>query len=149
MSKSKQKIAETEALAVADRLHSLSIHLLRRVRIRDVATGIGPAQLSALSVLVFGGPRSLGELAEAEQVKAPTMSRIVAGLEQEGLVRRHETEDRRRIRLEATARGTKILQEGRRRRVESLAMAVEALGTQETTRLRELTQLLEQLVKRI
>ena len=149
MTKSKQKIAETEALAVADRLHSLSIHLLRRVRVRDVATGIGPAQLSALSVLVFGGPRSLGELAEAEQVKAPTMSRIVAGLEKEGLVRRHETEDRRRIRLEATPRGTKILQEGRRRRVESLALAVEALGTQELARLRELTQLLEELMKRI
>ena len=63
---------------VADRLHSAAIHLLRRVRQQDVATGEGPARLSALSVLVFGGPKTLGELAAAEQVKPPTMSRIVS-----------------------------------------------------------------------
>src|SRR5215467_12897969 len=110
-----------DAVEVADRLHSAAIHLLRRLRVRDLASGVGPAQLSALSVLVFGGPRSLGELAEAEQVRPPTMSRIVAGLEREGLVRRHETADKRRVRLEATAKGTKMLWEGRKRRVESLA----------------------------
>ena len=66
-----------DVLAVADRLHSAAIHLLRRVRKQDVATGEGPARLSALSVLVFGGPKTLGELAAAEQVKPPTMSRIV------------------------------------------------------------------------
>src|SRR5271154_85262 len=108
---------------LADQLHSSAIHLLRRLRIRDRESGIGPAQLSALSVLVFGGPRSLGELADAEQVRPPTMSRIVAGLERAGLVRRCATEDGRRVRLEASAAGTKILQEGRRRRVESLANA--------------------------
>src|SRR5436853_6425119 len=101
---------------IADRLHSAAIHLLRRVRVRDRESGIGPAQLSALSVLVFGGPRSLGELADAEQVRPPTMSRIVAGLERAGLIRRLETQDKRRVLLEATARGTRILQEGRGRR---------------------------------
>ncbi len=72
--------------AVADRLHSAAIHLLRRVRKQDVATGEGPARLSALSVLVFGGPKTLGELAAAEQVKPPTMSRIVAGLARSRLI---------------------------------------------------------------
>ena len=75
-----------DVLAVADRLHSAAIHLLRRVRKQDVATGEGPARLSALSVLVFGGPKTLGELAAAEQVKPPTMSRIVAGLARSRLV---------------------------------------------------------------
>src|SRR5215475_2178440 len=70
-----------DPLAIGDRLHSAAIHLLRRLRVRDLESGVGPAQLSALSVLVFGGPRSLGELANAEQVRAPTMSRIVNGLE--------------------------------------------------------------------
>src|SRR5579872_6481615 len=112
---------------VANRLHSSAIHLLRRLRVRDLASGIGPAQLSALSVLVFGGLRSLGELAEAEQVRPPTMSRIVEGLERAGLARRQPTEDKRRIRLQATAKGTKILHEGRKRRVESLAAALESL----------------------
>src|SRR2546423_13064528 len=106
---------------IADRLHSAAIHLLRRVRVRDRESGIGPAQLSALSVLVFGGPRSLSELADAEQVRPPTMSRIVTGLERAGLVRCHATEDGRRVRLEASAKGRKILEAGRHRRGGALA----------------------------
>ena len=74
---------------VADRLHSAAIHLLRRFRKQDVATGEGPARLSALSVLVFGGPKTLGELAAAEQVKPPTMSRMVAGLARSRLMSDH------------------------------------------------------------
>src|SRR5947209_20062470 len=115
------------ALEAADRFHSASIHTLRRVRREDLATGIPPARLSALSVLVFGGPRSLGGLADAEQVRPPTMSRIVAGLERSGLVRRHATEDARRVRLAATPRGVKLMQEGRPPRVQSLAQAVAPL----------------------
>src|SRR6202521_1536653 len=74
--------------ATSDRLHSAAIHLLRRVRKEDAIMAEAPARLSALSVLVFGGPMSLGELAAAEQVKPPTMSRVVAGLERNGLVAR-------------------------------------------------------------
>ncbi len=70
---------------VADALNSAMIHLLRRAAREDVAAGIGPAQLSALSVLVFGGDTTLGRLAHAEQVRPPTMTRIVAALEQAGL----------------------------------------------------------------
>ena len=136
-------------LETADQLHSAAIHLLRRLRVRDRESGIGPAQLSALSVLVFGGPRALGELADAEQVRAPTMSRIVAGLERAGLVERHATEDGRRVRLEATAKGTKILWEGRKRRVESLAAAVSLLSENEQKQLRELATLLQQVIGRL
>src|SRR4051794_6823811 len=114
-------------LAVADRLHSASIHLLRRLRVRDQEAGIGPAQLSALSVLVFAGPRSLGELADAEQVSAPTMSRVVAALVESGLVRSEAVnEDKRRLRLEATAAGTELMKVARVRRVQSLADALGA-----------------------
>jgi DNA-binding MarR family transcriptional regulator len=135
-----------EALAVADRLHSAAIHLLRRVRARDPESGIGPAQLSALSVLVFAGPRSLGELAGAEQVRPPTMSRIVAGLMRTGLVRRQVTkEDRRRLRLEATARGAELLQAARRRRVESLAATLRSLSVEKVEQLRQAAELIDQL----
>jgi len=80
MTEVKHKIfPNTEAYRVGDLLHSAAIHLLRKMRMRDRSIGIGPAQLSALSVLVFAGPRSLKELAAAEQVQPPTMSRIVAG----------------------------------------------------------------------
>lgn len=149
----KQKNSRTHAdqalIETADKLHSAAIHLLRRLRVRDRESGIGPAQLSALSVLVFGGPRSLGELADAEQVRAPTMSRIVSGLEFSGLVKRHATEDGRRVRLEATAKGTKILWQGRQRRVESLAQALSSLTGDEQRRLGELTALLQQLLKKL
>ena len=150
MTRVKQKsIASPELLETADKLHSAAIHLLRRLRVRDRESGIGPAQLSALSVLVFGGPRSLGELADTEQVRPPTMSRIVSGLERSGLVKRHATEDGRRVRLEATAKGTRILWEGRQRRVESLAAALASLSQAEVTRLRELAELLPQIVRKI
>ncbi|MGC1620523.1 MAG: MarR family transcriptional regulator [Candidatus Acidiferrum sp.] len=135
------------AIDLAEHLHSAAIHLLRRLRIRDRESGIGPAQLSALSVLVFGGPRSLGELADAEQVRPPTMSRIAAGLERSRLVRRHATEDGRRVRLSATAKGAEILWEGRRRRVETLARALAALNENETQHLREAVTLLQQVIR--
>jgi DNA-binding MarR family transcriptional regulator len=138
-----------ELLETADKLHSAAIHLLRRLRVRDRESGIGPAQLSALSVLVFGGPRSLGGLAEAEQVRPPTMSRIVSGLAAAGLVRREATEDGRRVRLVATAKGTKILWEGRKRRVESLANVLASLGEADRDRLRDLAQLLPEIVHKI
>ena len=118
--------------AVADALHSAAIHLLRGVRKEDVQTGIGPARLSALSVLVFAGPMRLTDLARIEQVKPPTMTKVVAGLEAAGLVRRRlDADDGRAVKLEATARGTKLLQNGRRRRVARLAVALEALQRHE------------------
>jgi len=144
-----KRLAGGETFETADRLHSAAIHLLRRLRVRDRESGVGPAQLSALSVLVFGGPRSLGELADAEQVRPPTMSRIVAGLERAGLVRRHATEDGRRVRLEASAKGTKILQEGRKRRVESLAQALSVLSTEDREKLRELIDHLEKVIRNL
>lgn len=135
------------SMDTADQLHSAAIHLLRRLRIRDRESGIGPAQLSALSVLVFGGPRSLGELADAEQVRPPTMSRIVAGLQRSGLIRRQGTEDGRRVRLTATAKGTKILWEGRKRRVETLARAIALLPESEREQLRKAITMLQQVIR--
>jgi len=144
-----KKTSTGEALEVADHLHSAAIHLLRRLRVRDRESGIGPSQLSALSVLVFGGPRSLGELADAEQVRPPTMSRIVVGLEEAGLIRRQSTEDKRRVRLEPTAKGTKILQAGRMRRVDSLARALRSLEPTELQQLDEAVKLIQNLIRKL
>jgi len=145
-----KRLAGGAAFETADRLHSAAIHLLRRLRVRDRESGVGPAQLSALSVLVLGGgPRSLGELAEAEQVRPPTMSRIVAGLVRAGLVRRGKTEDGRRIRLVATAKGTRILQEGRLRRVESLARAVSSLSNEDREQLGGIIEVLEKVIRNL
>ena len=98
-------------------IHSAAIHLLRRVRTVDEEMGISPARASALSVLVFAGPRTLTELAGAEQVTPATMSRLVASMEREGLVRRERHEkDGRAIRLHATPKARRILERGRARR---------------------------------
>src|SRR5215831_14650634 len=91
---------------LADRLHSSAIHLLRRLRREDDASGLPAPQLSALSVIVFGGPVTLGDLARAEQVRPPTITKVVAALEEAGLVVRDvDTNDRRIVRVNATARG--------------------------------------------
>src|SRR3981081_1434926 len=122
--------------ALADRLHSSAIHLLRRVRKQDTATGEGPARLSALSVVVFGGPLTLGQLAAAEQVRPPTMTRIVAGLERDGLVKKKDDTPARRLpRISATPKGEKVLTAGRHRRVTLLATAIERLGVNELAEL--------------
>ena len=124
------KLTKTEELA--DRLHSTAIHLLRQVRVQDVASGLAPARLSALSVLVFGGAMSLNDLARAEQVRPPTMSRIVDALESENLIRRTvNPQDRRAVVLEATEKGAAILWQGRKRRVKFLAKHLSRLSEQE------------------
>src|ERR671938_2189955 len=106
----------------ADRFHSAAIHALRHVRRDDPESGLSAARLSALSVLVFGGPRTLGELAAAEHVRPATMTRVVQALEQEGLVRREpDPDDGRVVRLHATAKGERVMWGGRERRVERLA----------------------------
>ncbi len=137
-----------ETSAVADRLHSTAIHLLRRVRKQDAATGEGPARLSALSVLVFGGPMTLGQLAAAEQVKPPTMSRIVTGLEESRLVERlTDAKDARRVRICATPNGERLLHQGRRRRIEYLASHLGGLTRQELATLDEAVKLLEGVLR--
>ena len=113
---------------LAEQLHRLAIQLLRGLRVEDARSGIPPARLSALSVLVFGGPSSLGALADAEQVRPPTMSRIVDGLVGDGLATRTvDAHDARVVRIAATAKGKRLLLAGRDRRVARLSAALAAL----------------------
>lgn len=139
---------KAEVVAVADRLHSAAIHLLRRVRKQDVATGEGPARLSALSVLVFGGPKTLGELAAAEQVKPPTMSRIVAGLARSHLIEiTADPADARRMQIRATAAGKTILWRGRERRIAYLAAHLDRLTPDELASLGQAVEILGRVLE--
>jgi DNA-binding MarR family transcriptional regulator len=143
------RLKETFRLEVADRLHSAAIHLLRHARKQDVTAGTGPARLSALSVLVFGGPMTLGHLANAEQVKAPTMSRIVAGLERSELAKIvTDAADGRRIQVTATAKGRRLLQQARARRVELVAETLRGLDGAELETLLRAAKLVERAVGR-
>ncbi len=132
--------------AVADRLHSAAIHLLRVLRREDRALGVGPAKLSALSVLVFGGPRSIGALARAEQVRLPTMSRLVSALERDGLATRTpDPADGRASRVHPTARGRSVLRQGRARRVTTLARRLAPLPLADRALLARAADLIEGL----
>lgn len=138
---------DRRAEVIADQLHSAAIHLLRQLRKEDDASGVSAPRLSALSVVVFGGPLTLGQLAAAEQVKPPTMTRIVTGLEKEGLVQRiGDTRDRRLTRIRATAKGRSVLAAGRARRVQKLATAIKRLGRRELAQLKRGVQVLGEVV---
>lgn len=129
---------------LARRLHTAAIHLLRRVRRTDAAMGLSPARASVLSVLVFGGPRSIGQLAEEEQVRAPTMTRLVAGLEADGHVRRTaDPRDGRSVIVRATARGRRVLEGGRKLRLAQIEGMLSGLTASEAETLSEAVRLLE------
>jgi DNA-binding MarR family transcriptional regulator len=139
---------QKERIEVADRLHSAAIHLLRFARKQDVLSREGPARLSALSVLVFGGPMTLGQLATAEQVKPPTMSRIVAGLERTGLAKIDaDARDARRIRVSVTAKGERLLQQARQRRILVLTEVLSSLSEAEVSVLREAAEIIEVAIR--
>jgi DNA-binding MarR family transcriptional regulator len=134
--------------AVADRLHSAALHLLRRLRAEDDLLGISPPRLSALSVVVFGGPLTIGALAQAEGVKPPTMTRLVDGLERDGLVTREpDPADRRAVRVRATKDGRRVLIEGRGRRVAALAAGLRRLPDRDLATLRRAAELLERVAR--
>ena len=135
---------------LADRLHSAAIHLLRRLRREDAKSGLSAPRLSALSVIVFGGPLTLGELATAEQVRPPTMTRLVSALQEDGLVTREpDANDGRLTRIRATPSGRALLLKGRARRVAALTAEVSALGAVERQQLLNAVATLEGVISRL
>ena len=140
---------EERTVDLADRLHSAAIHVLRMVRREDAALGLTAPKLSALSVLVFRGPLSVGELADAEQVTPATVSRLVTELEARGLARRSIDGSDARVRtVTPTERGIELLHEGRRRRVARLATAMAELTPTERDEVRAAVGILEGMVGR-
>lgn len=133
---------------MADRLHSAALHLLRRLRAEDDVLGISPARLSALSVVVLAGPIGIGELAAAEGVAAPTMTRLVDGLERDGLVGRGpDPDDRRGVLVRATPKGSRALYRGRRRRVGSLASGLRTLSPTDLAAVARGAELIERIAR--
>jgi DNA-binding MarR family transcriptional regulator len=145
MSKDARKAGDA---ALAEQLHSVAIHLLRRLRRTDDQMGLSGPRASALSVLVFGGPTSLAQLAKTEQVRPPTMARLVDALEEAGLARREaDQSDLRAVRICATAKGRKLLREGRARRVRQLIRMLDGATAAERAALAEAANTLQRLLK--
>jgi DNA-binding MarR family transcriptional regulator len=133
---------------LATRLNSVAIHLLRRLQREDTKLGLSGARLSALSVLVFGGPRTLGKLADAEGVSPPSMTRLVTAMEAEGLVAREKNSaDGRSVIVRASAEGERILIRGREQRVEALAGWLAELSPAGLASLDDATTTLESLLR--
>jgi DNA-binding MarR family transcriptional regulator len=131
---------------VAGRLHSAAIHVHRVARTVDGESGLSPARLSAMSVLVFGGPRTVGGLAEVEGVRSPTMTQLVNGLEADGLVRRRAVrEDGRRVVVEATPAGRRVLRKAQARRLDVLVELLQAAPADELELLDRAAAVLERL----
>jgi len=138
----------SRAEVAANRLHSAAIHLLRRVRTSDDAMGLSGPAGSALSVVVFGGPITLGALAAAEHVRPPSITRQVRDLEAAGLVvREADPADRRVQRISATAKGRRVLEEGRARRVAMLTAALNRLPAAELPALEAAIDIIEGIVR--
>jgi DNA-binding MarR family transcriptional regulator len=130
---------------VADRLHSAAIHLLRRAAEEDKAAGLSRARLSALSVVVFRGPLTLGELATAEGVRSATMTGIVNGLESDGLVRRRpHGRDKRSVNIEATGAGRRLLDRARARRIDHVVSKLDDLSSDDLELLARAAELLDE-----
>jgi len=134
-------------VATADRLHSAAIRLLRRLRTEDERTGLSAPRLSALSVVVFRGPLTLSALAAAEQVRPPTITRLVQQLERDGLLERlPDPGDRRVTRVAATPAGRRLLAQGRERRVQRLAADIARLSARDRQTLRRALDVLWRLI---
>jgi DNA-binding MarR family transcriptional regulator len=133
--------------ALADRLHSAAIHLLRRARRGDPLTGATPAQLSALSVLM-SGPKTLGALAAAEQVRAPTISRLATEMERIGLIRRRgDPDDARVVRVAMTAKGRRVLGKGRELRIADIEGRVRRLDQRDVDQLERAVGIIEGMLR--
>lgn len=138
----------TDSLEVANALHRAAIRLLRMVRAVDDQTGVSAPKLSALSVLTFGGPQNLKTLARAEQVTPATMSKLVSDLEAAGLVaKRIDRQDKRGVRIEVTAKGRTLMEEGRKRRLALLNKCIAKLTREERAQLAEASALMMRLAE--
>lgn len=140
-----QKI-DAKTTQLANDLHSAAIRLLRLVRSEDRLSGIGPAQLSALSVLVFAGSMSPARLAEAEQVSAPTMVRILRGLIAQALATSSpDPTDGRKLRVSATAKGQRVMFRVREKRVQKLAALLSEQPAAQRAQLADALEILQRL----
>ena len=139
-------VDDAPVLHLANRLHSAAIHLLRWARTFDRETGLSPERLSILSVLTFAGPKTVSQLAEAEQVSAPAISRILNGLEADELVTRERSEhDRRVVHVRVTRAGRRLINQARARRLQRIASRLERLDEKGLRVLGAATELLESL----
>jgi DNA-binding MarR family transcriptional regulator len=130
---------------VAARLRLAVTRLHRKLR-QQSAGGLTQSQASALTSIAQLGSPTLGELAARESVRPPSMTPIVAALEEIGYVSRlSDPEDRRVVRVALTAKGDAVLRRSRSRKTAYLAAQLRRLPPEDRQAVADLTVLLERL----
>ena len=138
--------ADDDRVVVANRLNSVAIHLLRRIARTDEQSGLTAERMSLLSVLVYGGDRTIGQLASAERLTAPAITRTVSLLEEQGLVKRlRSATDRRVVTVTATASGRRLMEAARARRIATLAEDLRPLSRTDLATLNRAAAILDKL----
>jgi DNA-binding MarR family transcriptional regulator len=134
-------------VGLASALRPSVMRLARRLRqMRDESLDLNSNQLSAMSVLLNSGDQLMGELAAQEKVQPPSMTRIVNGLEERGLVaRRVHPQDKRQSVVTLTDSGRQVLLANRRRRDQWLAKRLAELSPEEREILRKCVGILEKV----
>ena len=131
---------------LASRLRVSVARLARRLRQEGSREDATPSQLTTLATLYRDGPMTLGELAEAERVRPPSMTKIVAALVERGLVRREVSkEDARVVHVEATAKGRAEHEEYQKRREAWLNHRLAELTPEERALLAEAVEILDRM----
>ena len=135
------------AEVIAGRLRISATRLARRLR-QEAQTGLSPSQLSALTAVERHGPVTLGALADHERVAPPTITRVVAKLEEEYLVlRQRDPDDRRITRAVITTKGRNLLGASRRRKTEWLTTRLADLDADGRARLARALDVLDELTE--
>lgn len=133
---------------MAARLRLSATRLARRLR-QESGAGLTSSQLSALAVIEHHGPLTLGDLAEHEGVAPPSITRLVARLEADGLVlRQADPDDRRVARVTTSAQGAALIEESRQRKTAWLTARIYALGPGQRRRLADALDVLDELTAR-
>ena len=137
-----------EETVLASTLRLAVMRLARRMRVERADTFLTLSQIAALATLERSGPLTPGELAALEKVQPPSMTRLVARVEELGLVERaaHPT-DRRQVLLTVSERGLDLLAEERRRRDAWLAQRMAELEPAEVAILHEAAVVLDKLAR--
>ena len=132
---------------VASRLRLVVFRLRRRLH-RQAGGDLTPSQASALASVARLGPLPLGELSQVENVRPPTLTKVVAALEEQGLVVRHvDPRDRRVSRVEMTARGSALMAENRVRSDAYLSARLASLSAEDRAALERAVGVLERLLE--
>ncbi len=144
-SRSGSDAALTDTMELASRLRLSATRLARQLR-KESSTGLTPSQVSVLATIHRCGSLTLGELAAHERVAPPSITRVVAKLEDADLVKREvDSGDRRVARISLTDDGSRLLDESRMRRNEWLASRIDTLDDDQRVRLHAALDVLDAL----